>query len=91
MPHIIVKLAQGRSEAVKQELADRLAVTMMEILAIDTEAISVAVEDVPADNWMQQVYGPDIEAAAERLLKRPGYGPAAPGLSGNREPVNTAS
>lgn len=28
-------------------------------------------------DWMQQVYGPDIETAGERLLKRPGYGQLA--------------
>lgn len=75
MPHIIVKIAEGRSQPLKQELADRLAATMMDVLGLDSSAVSVAVEDVPMQDWMQQVYGPDIETAGERLLKRPGYGP----------------
>lgn len=47
------------------------------MLGVDAGAVSVAVEEVPVQDWMQQVYGPDIEAGAERLLKRPGYGPLA--------------
>lgn len=77
MPHIIVKIAEGRSQPLKQELADRLAATMMDVLGLDSSAVSVAVEDVPMQDWMQQVYGPDIETAGKHLLKRPGYGPLA--------------
>ncbi|ETE31715.1 hypothetical protein B398_06715 [Xylella fastidiosa 32] len=47
MPHIIVKIAEGRSQPLKQELADRLAATMMDVLGLDSSAVSVAVEDVP--------------------------------------------
>lgn len=61
----------------KQELADRLAATMIDVLGLDSSAVSVAVEDVPMQDWMQQVYGRDIETAGERLLKRSGYGPLA--------------
>lgn len=77
MPHIIVKIAEGRSQPLKQELADRLTATTMDVLGLDSSAVSIAVEDVPMQDWMQQVYGPDIETAGERLLKRPGYGPLA--------------
>jgi 4-oxalocrotonate tautomerase len=77
MPHIIIKMAEGRSDAIKHELASRLTDTMMEVLALDASAISVAVEDVPAQMWMQQVYVPDIESGAGRLFKSPGYGPLA--------------
>ncbi|MEX4002101.1 4-oxalocrotonate tautomerase family protein [Paraburkholderia sp. EG285A] len=74
MPHIIVKMAEGRSDATKRELADRLTAAMMDVLALDASAISVAVEDVPTQQWMQHVYVPDIEGAGQRLVKRPGYG-----------------
>jgi hypothetical protein len=40
-------------------------------------SISVAVEDVPAQKWMQQVYGSHIEGDGQRLVKRPGYDPLA--------------
>ncbi|MFT4066730.1 tautomerase family protein [Paraburkholderia sp.] len=83
MPHLIVKMAAGRSEATKRELADRLTAAMMDVLALDAGAVSVAVEDVPAQQWMQQVYGPDIEGAGQRLVKRPGYGPLAESTTGD--------
>jgi len=77
MPHLMVKLAKGRSDTVKRELAGRLTATMMDVLGHGADAISVAMEEVPMEEWMEQVYGPDIEAEAGRLLKRPGYGPLA--------------
>lgn len=71
MPHIIVKIAEGRSQPLKQKLADRLAATMMDVLGIDSSAVSVTVEDVPMQDWMQQVYGPDIETAGEPCSSAP--------------------
>lgn len=81
MPHIHVKLAAGRSPRLKRELADRLARAMEEVLSVENGAISVAIEDVPTDVWMDQVYGPDIEGAGALLIKPPGYGPMATALS----------
>lgn len=46
------------------ELANRLTAAVMDVLALDANAISVAVEDVPAQRWMQQVYVPDIGPAS---------------------------
>ena len=74
MPHLIVKLAEGRADAVKQELVDQLVRAVMDVLGHDADAVSVAMEEVARENWMEQVYGPDIEGGADRLLKRPGYG-----------------
>lgn len=71
MLHIIVKIAEGRSQPLKQELADRLAATMIDVLGLDPNAVSVAVEDVPMQDWMQQIYSPEIETVGER----PSYGP----------------
>ena len=34
MPHIIVKLAEGRSQPLKPELADRLAATLMDVFPV---------------------------------------------------------
>jgi 4-oxalocrotonate tautomerase len=76
MPHLIVKIAECGSRSVKQTLAERLATTMTDMLGIDASAVSVVVEDFPMQDWMQQVYGPDIEMAGGRLLKRPEVWPA---------------
>lgn len=82
MPHLIVKIAEGRTSAIKQALANRLTETVMDVLALDAGSVSVAVEEVAPDEWMRKIYGPDIEAAADRLLKRPGYGPLATSAEG---------
>jgi 4-oxalocrotonate tautomerase len=52
MPHLIVKLAAGRGDAVKQELADRLTTAVMDVLGLDADAVSVAMEEVPMKDWM---------------------------------------
>jgi 4-oxalocrotonate tautomerase len=83
MPHIIVKMGKGRSDATKQELANRLTAATMDVLALDVNAISVAVEDVPAQKWMQRVYGSHIEGDSQRLVKRPRYGPLAEPAQGD--------
>uniref|UniRef100_UPI001ABBB349 hypothetical protein n=1 Tax=Burkholderia anthina TaxID=179879 RepID=UPI001ABBB349 len=50
---------------------------MADVLAIDANAVSVAVEDMLAEDWTQQVYVSGIDGAAHLLHKRPGYGPLA--------------
>jgi len=75
MPHIAVAMYSGRSDAEKAELADRLSAAVTGTLGYGSEAVSISIEDVPPSQWMDQVYRPKIEAQADRLVKRPGYGP----------------
>ncbi len=73
MPHVIVKLWPGKSEEQKQRLADRIAEDVMEVLGYGAESVSVAMEEVPASEWAEKVYRPDIVDAADRLYVEPGY------------------
>jgi 4-oxalocrotonate tautomerase len=73
MPHIIVKLYPGKSEEQKQELADEIVKDVMKVLQSPERAISVAFEEVTAEEWKEAVYQPDIEAKPETLYKKPGY------------------
>jgi len=73
MPHVIVKLWPGKSERQKQELADRITKAVTDVLNYGDEAVSVAMEEVGADQWAGKVYGPDIIAKPETLYKKPGY------------------
>ncbi|WP_445192220.1 tautomerase family protein [Sphingomonas sp. Tas61C01] len=75
MPHVIVKMYAGRSDADKQRLADRLTTAVADTLNYGDNAVSVAIEDVAPADWMNEVYGPDIQSSAGTLFKRPGYGP----------------
>ena len=75
MPHIIVKLHPGRSEAQKTELAEAIAMDVMSIAACDEKAVSVAIEEIKPEDWPQKVYKPDILDQQEKLYKKPGYNP----------------
>ena len=73
MPHVIVKLWPGKSEQQKQQLADRITQAVMDVLHYGEESVSVAMEEVAATDWAEQVYTPDIVGKPELLYKKPGY------------------
>jgi 4-oxalocrotonate tautomerase len=75
MPHIIVKLWPGKSEAQKKELAERITKDVMSVLKYGEESVSVAMEEVSSREWMKKVYKPDIQEKWETLYKEPGYDP----------------
>ncbi|MGZ3275070.1 MAG: tautomerase family protein [Caulobacteraceae bacterium] len=77
MPHVTVRMYAGRTEEDKQRLAEAIGQALMQTLGSSERSISVTIEDVPPDDWMAQVYEPEITAKDDRLYKRPGYGPAA--------------
>ncbi|HTV83927.1 MAG TPA: tautomerase family protein [Dyella sp.] len=73
MPHVIVKLWPGKSEAQKQRLADRMTRDVMDALGYGEEAVSVAFEEVAPTDWAEKVYRTDIQNPAGKLYKKPGY------------------
>ena len=75
MPHIIVKLWPGKSEAQKKELAERITKEVMSVLKYGEESVSVAMEEVSSREWMKKVYKPDIQEKWDTLYKEPGYDP----------------
>jgi 4-oxalocrotonate tautomerase len=75
MPHVIVKLYSGRSEQQKQEIADAVAKAVMASAGSAEPSVSVSIEDVDPDEWVETVYRPDIIEKPEQLYKRPGYDP----------------
>jgi 4-oxalocrotonate tautomerase len=77
MPHVSVRMYAGRTEEDKQRLAEAIGQALTQTLGSSERSISVTIEDVAPDDWMTEVYEPEITAKAERLYKRPGYGPAA--------------
>ena len=52
MPHVIVKLWPGKTEAQKSKLADALTRDVMEILNYGEESVSVGIEEVPAGAYI---------------------------------------
>ena len=75
MPHVLIKMWAGKSDAQKQEIADAVTKALMSGGGYGEESISVAIEDVKPSDWTEQVYKPDIIAKPETVYKKPGYNP----------------
>lgn len=73
MPHVIVKLWPGKSEQQKARLAEAITKDVMEILHYGDESVSVAMEEVKSQDWLEKVYKPDIQNKPDTLYKKPGY------------------
>ena len=73
MPHVIVKLWPGKSEQQKNRLAEAIIKNVMDILHYGEESMSVAMEEVKSQDWVEKVYKPDIRNQWDKLYKKPGY------------------
>jgi 4-oxalocrotonate tautomerase len=73
MPHVIVKLWPGKSKQQKIRLAEAIARDVREILHYGEESVSVAMEEVDSQDWVEKVYKPDIKNKWEEVYKKPGY------------------
>jgi 4-oxalocrotonate tautomerase len=73
MPHVTVKLLPGRTEQQKARLADAIVKDVVEIAKCGEESVSVAIEEVRAEDWDDKVYRPEILPNREKLYKKPGY------------------
>ena len=75
MPHIIIKMFPGRSEEQKRKLVDSIAESVASIAKCELKSVSIAVEEVPSEDWTEKVYKPDILGKKHLLYKEPGYNP----------------
>ncbi len=73
MPHVIVKLWPGKSEQQKTRVAEAITKDVMDILHYGEESVSVAMEEVKSQDWVEKVYVPDIKDKWDKLYKKPGY------------------
>lgn len=73
MPHVIVKLWPGKTEAQKQQLADEITRSVTSTLGYGPDSVSVAFREVPSADWKAEVYDPDIVRTDDILYKTPGY------------------
>lgn len=73
MPHVVLKLAAGRSEETKHEIAQAITDAIMKSAGVTEETVSVAIEDVEPADWMARVYAPEIRSKWDALAKKPGY------------------
>jgi 4-oxalocrotonate tautomerase len=75
MPHVIVKMYSGRSEQQKLEIAEAVAQAVMASAQCAERSVSVSIEDIDPDDWVETVYKPDIIEKPDQLYKKPGYDP----------------
>lgn len=75
MPHVIVKMYSGRSEKQKARLAEEITKAVTTTLNYGEESVSVAIEDVDPQDWLEKVYKADILGHPKQIYKKPGYDP----------------
>jgi 4-oxalocrotonate tautomerase len=73
MPHVIVKLWPGKPEKKKTKLAEEITQAVMTAFNYGEESVSVAIEEVEPDQWMDTVYKTDILGKPKQIYKKPGY------------------
>lgn len=76
MPHVIVKMWPGPSEQQKRRLAQQILEDVVTTLRSADDSVSIAMEEVKPNDWLEKVYRPEIEPGMDKLYKKPGYGPA---------------
>ena len=75
MPHVIVKLYSGKSEQQKSKIAEEITKAVMAATNCAEKSVSVSIEDVEPDHWVEKVYKPDIVDKWDKLYKKPAYNP----------------
>jgi len=77
VPHILVKVRAGYTEARKARLCAALHKAIVAILDCPSFDVSVGIEDVRPADWVARVYEPDILGKPDTIYKQPGYAPKA--------------
>ena len=75
MPHVIVKLCPGKAEEQQQLQTDATVKNLIEVIDTNADAVSVAIEEISAEDWTDKVYRAEILGRQETLYKKPGYDP----------------
>ena len=75
MPHVILKMVEGRTQEQKEALAEALTQAVTASLGCGEDLVSVAIEDFKDEEWMSKVFAPDIQQRPDTIYKMPGYGP----------------
>ena len=74
MPHISVKMLNGRTEEQKERLANALKETLMRELNASGAHVSVAIEDFSAEEW-QIIFKEEITNKPNAVRIQPQYDP----------------
>ena len=67
MPYIRIK-AYPKDEAIKQKVADRINQVFLEEWGCPPEAITISIEDIAPENWVDEVVKPEIEPNSDKMF-----------------------
>ena len=76
MPHVIIKMATGRTEEQKAALTTDITKALVTNAKCEESAVTVAIEEIEPAQWLEKVYNHDILPIIDKLYKKPGYKPA---------------
>ncbi|MBQ2698254.1 MAG: tautomerase family protein [Clostridia bacterium] len=68
MPHIAVTMVSGRTDEIKQNLADKIHKLVAEELGIADTRVSVSIHDIESADWKEF-----INEYKEDFFVKPGY------------------
>jgi len=73
MPHVEIKCFSGRTDEQKKICAEKISEVIAETLGCKTSSVSIAIKDIPEDQWKSEVWDKSIKSEFESLYKKPGY------------------
>jgi 4-oxalocrotonate tautomerase len=73
MPHVIVKMYPGSTEEQKKKLSEEITKVFMNVVNKPATSVSIAIEEIPQNEWMKKVYDTEITPNLDKLYKKPGY------------------
>lgn len=67
MPYVAIK-AYPKDQATKEKIAERINEALMDILGCPPQAITISIEDVTPEDWVEQIVKPEIEPNKDKML-----------------------
>ncbi len=74
MPHIGIKMLEGRTEEQKKRVAEAVKNALAEALNMGDHYITVSIEDFDAEQW-QEVFKSEITDKPDKVYVKPNYDP----------------
>ncbi len=74
MPHVTIKhFPKDFADEQKRQLAEAITRVVTEHFGTYDGSVSIALEPVPAHDWTERVYEPEIVGRQQSLIKEPNY------------------
>ena len=73
MPHVEISCYPGRTAEMKRKCAEKIAEDIAATLGCNQSSVSVAIREIPQDDWKDQIWDRKIAPAGEELYVKPGY------------------